>query len=95
MALHACPHCLQPGVSSLQKLSSLVFTPAQCRLCRKRSYLHYAHGLRAMIAWVLLTWLFIGIALFQGMSIYLIGTVPALLLAVDKYLLHAPLVARD
>ncbi len=95
MTLYACPHCLQPGVSSFHKLNSLFFAPARCQLCRKYSYLHYAHGLRAMIAWVLLSWLFIGVALFQSMSIYLIGTAPALLLAVDKYLLNAPLSAVE
>jgi hypothetical protein len=91
MALHACPHCLQPGVSSLQKLNSLFFATAECQLCNKRSYLHYVHGLRAMIAWVVLSWLFIGIALYQNLWIYLFGTIPALLFAVDKFLLNAPL----
>jgi hypothetical protein len=91
MALHACPHCHQPGVSSSQKLNSLFFAPAECQLCRKRSYLHYVHGLRAMIAWVVLSWLFIGIALYQNLWIYLLGTIPALLFAVDKFLLSAPL----
>jgi hypothetical protein len=95
MTLHACPHCHQPGVSSNSKLNSLFFAPARCQLCRKYSYLHFEHGLRAMIAWVLLSWLFIGIAIYQHMSIYLIGTVPALLLAVDKYLLNAPLRAVE
>lgn len=95
MSLHACPHCHRPGVSSLQKITSLFFTPARCRLCDKRSYLHYAHGLRAMIVWVVLSWLFIGIALYQHMSIYLIGTFPALILAVDKFLLNAPLICTD
>lgn len=91
MSLHVCPHCLQPGVSSSQKLNSLFFAPARCRLCRKHSSLHYVHGLRAMIAWVLLTWLFIGVTLYQGLWIYLLGTIPAMLFAIDKYLLNAPL----
>ncbi len=91
--MHACPHCTQPGINSMQKLNSYFFAPAKCCLCRKYSYLHYKHGVRAMIAWVLLTWVFIGVALFQQMSIYLIGTVPALLLAVDKYMLRASLQA--
>jgi hypothetical protein len=95
MTLHACPHCHQPGVSSSQKLNSLLFVPAGCGLCGKRSCLHYVHGLRAMIAWVVLSWLFIGIALYQGLWIYLFGTIPALLFAVDKFLLNAPLLRVD
>ncbi len=95
MTLHACPHCLKPGVSSAQKLNSYFFAPAECRLCRKLSFLPYKCGVRAMIVWVCLSWIFIGVALFQHMSIYLIGTVPALLLAVDNYMLRAPLASLD
>ena len=91
MSLHVCPHCLQPGVSSSQKLNSLFFAPASCRLCGKLSSLHYVNGMRAMIAWVVLTWLFIGIALFQGLWFYLAGTIPAMLFAIDRFLLSAPL----
>lgn len=91
MTLHACPHCHQRGVSSSQKLNSLFFAAAECRLCGKRSSLHYVNGLRAMIAWVLLSWLFIGVALYQELWLYLLGSVPALVFAVDKYLLNAPL----
>ncbi len=89
--MHACPHCHQPGISTLNKLLSVSFAPATCAYCGRRSYLHIIHGLRAMIAWVLLTWVFIGVALWQSMSIYLIGTVPALFLAVDKFMLGAPM----
>jgi hypothetical protein len=53
------------------------------------------YGLRAMIAWVLLTWVFIGVALWQSMSIYLIGTVPAFFFAMDKWMLSAPMRACD
>lgn len=91
MALHVCPYCHQPGVSSVDKIHSLLLRPAACRLCRKSSYLHYSHGLRAMIVWVLFSWVFIGVALYQGVWIFLIGTIPALLLAVDKFILNAPL----
>lgn len=93
--MHACPHCHQPGIRSLPKLVSLFLIPAQCRLCHKRSYLHHTHGVRAMVVWVSLTWVFIGIALFERMSIYLVGTIPALVFAIDKYLLKAPLQSAD
>jgi hypothetical protein len=95
MSLHVCPHCLKPGVSSSQKLNSYFFAPAECRLCHRRSYLHYTHGVRAMVVWVCLTWIFIGIAIFQQMPMYLIGTFPAMLLAVDNYMLRAPLLGLD
>jgi uncharacterized protein (DUF983 family) len=95
MALHTCPHCHQGGVSSAAKLHSLLFTPAICQLCRKRSYVHYTHGLRAMIVWVMFSWVFIGVALYQNVWIFLIGTIPALFLAVDKFILGAPLRAVE
>ena len=95
MALHVCPHCHQPGVSSTEKIHSLFLRPARCQLCHKISYLHYTHGLRAMIVWVLFSWVFIGVALYQNVWIFLIGTIPALFLAVDKFILSAPLRAID
>jgi len=95
MALHACPHCHQPGVSSVAKVHSLFMKPAECRVCHRFCYLHYTHGLRAMIVWVIFSWMFIGIALYQNLWIYLIGTIPALLLAVDKFILTAPLRPLD
>jgi hypothetical protein len=91
MALHVCPHCLQPGVSSLQKLNSLFLAPARCARCDKRSSLDFQNGLRAMIAWVVLSWIFIGIAMYERMPLYLLGTIPALLFAVDKFIMSAPL----
>jgi hypothetical protein len=89
--MHTCPHCQQKGISTLQKLTSVSFAPAVCQLCSKPSYLHVLHGLYALIIWIMLTWVFIGVALFLKMSIFLIGTVPALFLAVDMYMLKAPL----
>jgi len=89
--MYQCPHCEQPGISTLQKICSVSFAPVQCRLCHKRSYLHIVHGLYALITWVMLTWVFIGVALYQHMSIYLIGTIPSLLLAIDSCMLKAPM----
>ncbi len=95
MSLHVCPHCLQPGVSSLDKVHSLLLRPARCQVCRKLCYLPYTHGLRAMIVWVIFSWIFIGVALYQDVWIYLVGTIPALFLAVDKFILSAPLRPLD
>jgi hypothetical protein len=93
--MHLCPHCQQPGITTLHKLLSVSFAPATCSVCGGLSYLHIIHGLYALIAWIMLTWVFIGVALWQGMSIYLIGTVPALFLAIDKFMLSAPMRARQ
>lgn len=93
--MHSCPYCRHPGISSLQKLCSVFMVPVACGVCHKRSYLHYNHGVRAMVVWVVLTWVFIGIAIFQQMSIYLIGTLPALVFAVDRYMLKIPLEGVD
>lgn len=89
--MYACPHCHQEGISTLQKLCSVSFAPARCNVCHKLSYLHIVHGLYALVIWVMLTWVFIGVALFMRMSIFLLGTIPALFLAVDYYMLKAPL----
>ncbi len=43
---------------------------------------------------VMLTWVIIGVALLQSMSIYLVGTVPALVFAVDNWMLSAPMQPR-
>ena len=91
MSMHLCPYCGKPGITTAQKLGSVCFGPAICQLCNRRSAMPYVHGIRAMIFWVVVTWIFIGVAIFERMSIYLIGTVPALLIAVDKYMLNAPL----
>jgi hypothetical protein len=89
--LYTCPHCNEPGISTWQKLFSVSFAPATCKLCQQQSYLHVVHGLYAMITWVILTWVFIGVALYEQKSIYLIGTFPSLFLAIDKCMLKAPM----
>jgi hypothetical protein len=89
--MHECPHCKHISISSLQKLCSVAFMPATCPDCSRYSYLQLTYALKAFIAWVILTWVFIGLALYQRMTIYLIGTIPAMLYAVDRYMLHAPM----
>jgi len=89
--MHQCPHCQQKGISTLNKLTSVSFAPAICTLCSKMSYLHIVHALLALITWIIITWVFIGVALYQQMSIYLIGTIPALILSIDKCMLNAPM----
>lgn len=89
--MYPCPHCRKDGIPTLHKLLSVSFAPATCTLCGRRAYLHIVHGLQALVAWVMLTWVFIGVALWQSMSIYLIGTIPAFFVAVDKFMLGAPM----
>ncbi|MDR2213819.1 MAG: hypothetical protein LBE21_09380 [Pseudomonadales bacterium] len=89
--MHECPHCKHLTITSLRKLCATPLTPALCPRCHGFSYLEMVHLLRAMIVWSLLTWVFIGIALYQRMAIYLLGSVPALLFAVDKFMLAPPL----
>jgi hypothetical protein len=96
--MHTCPYCQQPGITGFRKICSITFVPgtipyvpAVCEYCHQRSYLDVMHGLYALGMWILLTWVFIGVALVQQKSIYLIGTIPALMFAVDKFMLKAPL----
>jgi len=89
--MYNCPFCNQLGITALQKLHSVFFNPAICKLCHRPSYLHLKHAIQALFTWAMLTWVFIGVALYEGMTVYLIGTVPALFLAIDKHMLTAPL----
>ena len=75
----------------MHKLRSVSYTPAVCTLCDGQSYLQVNTAIRALITWSILTWIFIGVALYEQMAIYMIGTIPALLLAVDKHMLRAQL----
>jgi len=92
---YECPHCRKETVSSYQKIFSVSFSPAYCPQCRKQSYVSIIHGLTMLTAWMIMTWIFIGLAIMAGMSFFLLGTFPALIVCIDRYLLNAPLVARD
>ncbi len=89
--MHKCPHCQREGISSLQKAFSVCFTPAICEFCREPSYIHVIYGLCAMTTWIVITWVFIGLSYMAKSSFFLLGTVPAMVLAVNKFLLQAPL----
>jgi hypothetical protein len=93
--MHECPHCKHKTITSFQKLCSSPLTPTVCPRCNGLSYLQLVYTLRAIFTWVVLSWVFIGIALYQRRSIYLLGSIPALFLAVDKCMLAAPLRAID
>ena len=93
--LHECPHCHQRQISTYQKLFSVSFSPAICPACLKHSNVHIVHGLITLTAWMILTWLFIGLAIMAGMSFFLLGTIPAFIVCVNSFLLQAPLEARE
>lgn len=89
--MYQCPHCQEPGISAWQKLTSVSFSPATCQVCNGRSYLHVIHGLIALTFWIVVTWIFIGLSYMSRSSFFLIGTFPAMFLAINKYMLGAPL----
>lgn len=91
--MYPCPHCQHSGISTLAKLGSAYFAPATCQQCGKQSLIPGAAGHKALILWILLTWVFIGVAMLQQMPIYMIGTIPAFILAIDKCMLAVPLQA--
>lgn len=88
--MQKCPHCQQDGISNLSKALSLYFRPAICSFCQGRSYVHAVYGLFAMSVWIVLTWLFIGLSYMSRSSFFLLGTIPALVLAINRFLLEAP-----
>ena len=89
--MQKCPHCQQHGISNLQKLISVSFAPATCSLCKQQSYTHIIYGLYALTTWIAITWVFIGLSYMSRSSFFLLGTIPAMVLAVNKYLLQSPL----
>jgi hypothetical protein len=91
--MHACPHCQKPEIGSMMKLSTLVLVrPLQCPGCGGLSYIPLRYGVFALFTWVILSWLFIMTALYFRSVFYLLGSIPAAILAVDKWMLRAPLV---
>lgn len=80
----------------MMKLATvLLVRPLQCPNCQALSYVPLRYAVFALFTWVILSWLFIMTALHFRHVLYLIGTVPAAIFAVDKFLLRAPLVKLD
>ena len=93
--LHPCPHCRQPSFTDLQKLTSLWLQPRPCKLCHKAAYLPVRSVVEALIIWTALTWIFIGTALYMRNIMFMLGTIPAAVFAVDKWIRKAPLIAYE
>tara|TARA_R110000772_G_scaffold63282_14_gene141788 strand:+ start:1021 stop:1305 length:285 start_codon:yes stop_codon:yes gene_type:complete len=89
--MHECPHCKQESISTLQKIIAVTPLQATCMVCRQKSYIHIIYGLIALTVWIVMTWLLIGLAYLMQMSFLLLGSAPAMVIAVDRYLINAPL----
>ena len=93
--MYPCPHCQQASFPGLQKLSTLWVRPMPCASCNKLSYLPVRNIIIALLVWTTLSWVFIITALWMSNVLYLFGSIPALLFAVDKWILQAPLQRLD
>lgn len=93
--MHPCPHCQQATYSGLQKLCSLWVHPIACTACGEFAFLPVRNIIIALLVWTALTWVFIITALLMRNVFYLLGAIPAALLAVDKWILQAPLRRLD
>lgn len=89
--MHECPHCNQEGISTLQKIAAVTPLLATCEVCQKKSYIHILYGLITLTVWIVMTWLLIGLAYMMQMSFLLLGSAPAMVIAVDRFLINAPL----
>jgi hypothetical protein len=89
--MHECPHCNQESISSMQKVLAVSPIMATCKVCRRKSYIHILYGLIALTVWIIMTWALIGLAYFFQMSFLLFGSVPSLIIAIERYLIQAPL----
>jgi len=94
-SLHECPHCHEKKITSYQKVFSVFFSPVVCPECKQQSSVPIVQGLMTLTAWMILTWIFIGLAIMAGMSFFLLGTIPAFIVCVDRYLVNGPLVIRE
>jgi hypothetical protein len=93
--LHECPHCHEKQISTYQKLFSVSFSPAICPACKQESNMPIIQGLMSLTAWITLTWVFIGLSIMAGMSFFLLGTIPAFIVCIDKFILQSPLVIKE
>ena len=89
--MHECPHCNQASISTLQKLLAISPLRVRCSACHQLSYVHITYALVALTVWIIMTWMLIGLSYWFQMSFLLLGTIPALIIAVDRHLLRAPL----
>ncbi len=89
--MHECPHCHQESISTLQKLLAISPMRVCCGACQQYSYIHNTYALVALTVWIIMTWILIALAYWFQMSFLLLGSIPAMIIAVDRYLIRAPL----
>lgn len=93
--MYPCPYCQQASIPGQQKLLTSWVRPAPCPACNRLSYLPVRNIIIALLVWTALSWVFIITALLMHNVLYLFGSIPALLFAVDKWILQAPLQRFD
>jgi hypothetical protein len=89
--MHECPHCHQESISTLQKLLAISPLQVSCKACNQSSHINVVYALVALTVWIIMTWLLIALAYWFQMSFLLLGSFPAMVIAVDRYLIRAPL----
>ncbi len=89
--MHECPHCKQESISTLQKLFAISPFQVNCASCNQYSHILGIYAFIALTAWIIMTWMLIGLAYMFQMSFLVLGTVPAMVIAVDRFLVNAPL----
>lgn len=89
--MQLCPHCNERTISNWKKLWSVTVTPVQCSACKQFSYLHAGHALKGLTFWIGVSWVFIGLALYAKATFLLLGSFPALYLAINYFMLQAPM----
>ena len=89
--MHECPHCKQASISTLQKLLAIAPLQVNCPACHQYSYVHVTYALVALTVWIIMTWVLIALSYWFQMSFLLFGAIPAMVIAVDRYLIRAPL----
>lgn len=89
--MHECPHCKQASISTFKKLLAIAPLQVSCSDCRQYSYVHSTYALVALTVWIIMTWVLIALSYRFQMSFLLFGTVPAMIIAVDRHLIRAPL----
>ena len=92
--MHPCPHCQLATFSTRRKLFQLWLHPGICSSCNKAAYLPLRNVIAAVFIWVIFCWIFIATAFYMRSVLYLLGAIPAAMLALDKCLVQAPLASH-
>ncbi len=89
--MHPCPHCQQPTFSTARKVLLLWLGPGLCSACNKPAFIPLRNVAIAVFAWVVLSWLLIATTFYMRNVLFLLGSIPAAMLAIDLWLVRAPL----